>query len=293
MYYVLSAFIYLISLLPWRVLYFISDCFYVVAYYIVGYRKKVVMKNLAIAFPQKSEKEHVKIAKEFYHNFLDSLFELIKFVSLSDKEFSKRISGNFEVLKELYPTGQNIQLHSGHFFNIEYLNWGIPKYSPYPFIGVYMAFSNQAVERIILEMRRRYGSIMLSAGAFKTSFHNYAKQRYALGLAADQTPPNPRMSNWVHFFGRLTPFITGPEKSARINNTAVVFVHYYKVKRGFYRAHFELLTTTPRDLPKGTITREYVKFLERSINQNPGNYLWSHRRWKHEFKEEFRNLVID
>lgn len=293
MYYLVYGFVYLLSLLPWKVLFFFSDCFYALTYYVVGYRKKVVMANLMIAFPEKTEKQRIRIAKDFYHNFLDSLFELVKFISLSDKAFSKRISGNFEVLQNLYPTGQNIQLHSGHFFNIEYLNWGIPKYSPYPFIGVYMAFSNAAIERIILNMRKRYGSIMLSAGAFKTSFHHYAKGRYALGLAADQTPPNPLMSSWLRFFGKMTPFITGPEKSARINNTAVVFVHYYKVKRGFYKAHFELLTTTPKDLPKGTITKEYVRFLERSIRQNPSNYLWSHRRWKHEFKEEYRKLVID
>src|SRR4051812_29155104 len=129
------ALLYLISLLPWRVLYFISDGFYVLAYYIFGYRRKVVMSNLLIAFPLKTEAERTRIAKDFYHNFLDTFVEMVKFLSLSDENFSKRLTGNFDLLTQLYSTGQNVQLHSAHFFNIEYLNWGIPKYSPYPFLG--------------------------------------------------------------------------------------------------------------------------------------------------------------
>jgi len=285
-------FLYLLSRLPWWVLYGISDVFYVLAYYIVQYRKKVIMQNLLIAFPKKTEKERIRIAKDFYHNFLDTFIELIKFISLSDKQFSRRISGNFELLAELYSTGQNVQLHSAHFFNIEYLNWGIPKYAPYPFLGVYIPVTSKSLDKIILDMRRRYGSIMISAIDFRNTFHTYAKQRYALGLAADQTPGSPLAAYWLPFFGKLTPFVTGPEKSARINNTAVVWVNYYKVKRGYYHAEFSLVTTNPKEFKRGELTKKYVRFLEDSIEQRPSNYLWSHRRWKWEYKEEYSKQLL-
>ncbi|TDH26242.1 lipid A biosynthesis acyltransferase [Segetibacter sp. 3557_3] len=289
----LYYFLYLLSLLPWRVLYFFSDGLYGFIYYVLGYRRKVVMSNLAIAFPEKTERERTRIAKDFYHNFIDTFFEIIKFLSLSDKDFSNRVSGNFDLLDRIYETGQNVQLHSGHFFNIEYFNWAIPKYTRFPFLGVYMPVSNKAVNKIIFEMRRKYNTIMISAGEFKTTFHTYAKGRYALGLAADQTPGSPDGGLWLHFFGKLTPFVAGPEKSARINNTAVVWVHYYKVKRGYYHADFSLLTTEPQQYGRGELTKEFVRKLEESIRKKPANYLWSHRRWKHPFKEAYRKLVID
>ncbi len=292
MYYVIYGFLYLISLLSWGVLYFVSDCVYVLIYYVIKYRKQVVMSNLLIAFPEKTEKERTEIAKEFYHNFLDTFIETLKFLSLSDKAFSKRLTGNFELLSALYATGQNVQLLSGHFFNWEYMNWGLSRNSPYPLIGVYSPVSNKAFEKVMLKMRSRYNTILVSTEDFKSRFHQLAKNRYALALIADQNPGISEKSYWLPFFGKLTGFVTGSEKSARINNAAVVFAHFYKEKRGYYKVEFELFTTAPQDFSRGEITKKYVAFLENCIRKKPANYLWSHRRWKWEFKEEYRKLVI-
>lgn len=250
------------------------------------------MSNLLIAFPEKTQQERIKIAKAFYHNFLDTFIETLKFLSISDKEFSKRISGNFELFKDLYASGQNVQIHSGHFFNWEYMNWAVPKYAAYPFIGVYKPIDNKVFNKIILDLRQRYHSIMLSTYDFKTTFHQLAKGRYSLGLYADQNPPNIKQSFWLPFFGKLTPFVAGPEKSARINNTAIVFVHHYKTRRGYYQADFTLVTTTPKEFGRGQLTKLYVTYLEDCIKKKPSNYLWSHRRWKHAFNEEYRKMVI-
>lgn len=292
MYYILYPLLYCFSLLPWRILYIKADFFYLLVYHVIGYRKKVVMSNLLIAFPDKTEKEREMIAREFYKNLIDTFIETIKFLSLSDAGFSRRMSGNFEVLNELYASGQDIQLHSGHFFNWEYMNWAIPRFAKYPFIGVYFPVKNKAVDKIILNMRQRYGSIMLSVQDFKTKFHQLAKSRHALGLYADQNPSNALQSYWLPFFGKLTPFVAGPEKSARINNVAVVFVHHYRIKRGYYQADFTVVTTQPRDTERGELTRTYVNWLQDCIRKKPSNYLWSHRRWKHNFKEEYKKNLF-
>lgn len=243
------------------------------------------MNNLQVAFPEKTEEQRVKIAKEFYHNFLDTFIETIKFLSISDQEFSKRLTGNFELLTELYATGKNVHLHSGHFFNWEYMNWGLPKYAPYPFIGVYAPIANKAFNKIMLDLRQKYNTIMLSTADFKNRFHQLAKGRYALGLYADQNPPDIAHCFWLPFFGKPAPFVTGPEKSARINNAAVVFAHHYKIKRGYYKVDFTLITTTPKDYERGELTKLYVSYLEDCIRKKPFNYLWSHKRWKYEFKD--------
>jgi KDO2-lipid IV(A) lauroyltransferase len=267
-------------------MYLISDAIYGLVFYVIGYRKQVVMKNLLIAFPEKTEKERVRIAKDFYHNFIDTFIEIIKLMSVSEKELVKRFSSNYEVVDALYDTGVNVQLHGGHFFNWEFINLGLSRKSKFPFVVVYMPVSNKSFERLIIEQRTRYGTILVPATQFKTKFHEYVKSRYALALVADQNPGSPDSAYWTPFFNRVTAFVSGPEKGAKLNNTAVVFGDFYKVKRGYYRIDFELVTTTPREMENGEITKKYVAFLEKTIRKNPANYLWSHRRWKWDFDQE-------
>jgi KDO2-lipid IV(A) lauroyltransferase len=261
-------------------------------YYVFKYRRDVVLKNLDIVFPEKPAEEKVKIAKEFYKGLVDSFIETIKFFSLSDKSFSERLTGNFEIFQQLYPTGQSIQLHGGHFFNWEYMNWGLSRNSPYPFLGVYAPISNKAIDKIMYKMRSRYNTILINAYNFRNAFHTLKKDVYAIGLAADQNPPSPERSFWVDFFGRKTSFYMGPEKGAQLNNTAVIFTHYYRIKRGYYKADFSLYTTSPRELKRGELTVAYVKFLEECIRKTPSNYLWSHRRWKHEYKDAYQENLL-
>ncbi|GAC1438624.1 MAG: lipid A biosynthesis protein [Sediminibacterium sp.] len=293
MYYIVYGLLYGLSLLPWRVLYFLSDGVYLLIYHVIGYRKKVVFKNLAIAFPEKTEKERIRIAKEFYQNFTDTFIETIKLLSVNDKTFEKRFSSNIEVVNALYETGQSVQLEGGHFFNWEFVNLGLSRYGKYPFVGVYMPLSNKIFDKLIIQLRNRYGTILIPAGDFRTKFHQYVKGIYALGLAADQNPGGPEAGYWVPFFGRLTPFVKGPEKGAKLKNTAVVFAHFYKTKRGYYHTEFEIMTTTPRAFAEGKLTELFVSYVEKAICEKPANYLWSHRRWKWEYDaERFGHLVV-
>jgi KDO2-lipid IV(A) lauroyltransferase len=295
MYFIFYAFFYLISLLPWRVFYILSDMIAFLLQHVIRYRVEVVKNNLAIAFPEKPEAVRAKIAKEFYSQFVDSFVETIKLISISHKTFEKRFSSNYEVVNELYKTGQNVQIMTGHFFSWEFANWGFSKYIDYPFLVVYMPLSNRSFNKLILDLRSRYGSVLIPATNFKTQFHNYVnKGTYALALAADQNPGNPLKAFWVNFFGKPTPFVKGPEKGAVLNNTAQVFVHFYRTKRGYYHSHYEVMTTTPKSFKEGELTAMYVRLLEEKIKQEPANYLWSHRRWKYEFDaEKHSKLLVD
>jgi KDO2-lipid IV(A) lauroyltransferase len=295
MYKLVYAFFYLLSLLPWRIAYVVSDFMAFLLQYVVRYRKQVIEKNLIIAFPKKSALERKKIATKFYQNFTDSFIETIKLISISTAEFEKRFTSNVEVLNKLHETGQAVQIMAGHFFNWEFANWGVAKYGNYPFIAVYMPLSNPYINNIVLKMRERFGSIMIPATQFKTQFHKYATQgNYAMALAADQNPGNPMSAFWVNFLGRRTPFVKGPEKGAKLNNTAQVFAYFYSTKRGYYHLQYEVMTTSPNYFKDGQLTALYVKILEEKIKQNPANYLWSHKRWKYEFdSQKHANLVVD
>lgn len=274
-------------------MYIISDGIYLLMYYVVGYRREIVMKNLAIAFPEKTEAERILIAKEFYKNFIDTFIETVKLVSISRKEFDRRLTINAEVLNDLLPTGQSVQIHSGHFFNWEFMNLGVAAHSQYPLIGIFTALTNKIFHRLMMKVRGQYGTILIPSSDFRTKFHQYTDKPYVLGLVADQNPVDPANAYWIKFFGKMTPFIKGPEKGAKLMNTAVIIGEMYKVKRGFYRIDLTLLTTTPKETPDGYITKTLVNFIEECVRKRPHNYLWSHRRWKFTYDEQkFGQYVI-
>ena len=293
MYYIIYGFLYALSLLPWRVLYIISDGIYLLMYYIIGYRKDVVMENLTIAFPEKTAAERTAIMKDFYKGFIDNFIETIKLFSISGEELNKRFVGNFEVVNDLYATGKKVQLHSGHFFNWEFANLGYSHNFYYPLLTVYMPISNKALDKIFINMRKKFGANLIAATEFATKFAGYNKQQYCLALVGDQNPGSPENAYWTTFFGKMTPIVKGPERGARVANTAIVMCNFYKVKRGYYKTDLVLLTTEPRSLPQGEITKQMISFVEDSIRKHPSGYLWSHRRWKWEFDaEKYKKMVI-
>jgi KDO2-lipid IV(A) lauroyltransferase len=293
MYYIVYPLLYLVSLLPFFVLYGISDFFAFLLYHVIKYRRAVVMSNLAIAFPEKTNEERIKIAKKFYQYFTDTMIESLKFISISKKQLLKRSSGSFEIINELIDKGYNINLMAGHQFNWEYANLLYAINLKIPFVGIYMPIKNKSFNKIFYDFRCRYGTILISATDFKNKMHDVFKRQYMLALAADQNPGSPTSGYWLNFFGRPVPFVTGPEKGAVKNNAAVVYVGFKKIKRGYYHFTTTILTEQSAGTKTGELTCLYRDILEKTILNDPANYLWSHRRFKFEWKEEHKNLWVD
>jgi KDO2-lipid IV(A) lauroyltransferase len=292
MYYIVYGLLYLVSLLPLRVLYILSDGFYALVYYVLGYRRNVVMSNLQIAFPEKTVAERKAIAKKFYKNFIDSFIETIKMVSASDAYIQKRVSGNWEVVNEIYNTGRSLQIHLGHTFNWEWANLAGAKSMHYTFLGVYMPIKNKTFDRLFQKIRSKSGSVLLPATDMRKAMIPWRHKQYAIGLVADQAPANPEKCFWLTFFGRPTSFITGPETGARAGNIPVVFANIEKKRRGYYNVVFTVAEDQPETLERGELTLRYARYLENVIRQQPDMWLWSHRRWKREWKEDYRKLWI-
>ena len=287
MYYVVYGFLWLFSLLPIRVLYVFSDCVYGLVFYIIKYRRDVVMNNLKIAFPEKSDEERMVIAKKFYHNLIDTFIETLKMISASNKFIVKRVTANWDLANSLKSTGRPVQLHLGHNFNWEWGNVAAAHYINYPVLTVYMPISNKIFERLFLNLRTRTGSKMLRATKMAEDFLPYRNTEYFLGLAADQNPGVPSNAWWFNFFGRPTPFVKGPAKNAINNNTSIVFCFIHKRSRGHYEGVLSLATTEPTQFTEAELTGKFVRYLEDVIRQYPDMWLWSHRRWKWEWKEEY------
>jgi len=285
MYYIVYPLLYLFSLLPFFILYAISDLIAFLLHSVFKYRRDVVAGNLKIAFPEKTEAERNKIARKFYQYFTDTFIESIKCISISKTALQKRNNGSYDLINGLLDKGYNINVLGGHQFNWEYGSLLYSLHIKIPITAVYMPISNKVINKIFYDIRTRYGSVFISAADFKTKVDEVTNKQYMLALAADQNPGDPRYAYWINFFGRPTPFVTGPEKGAIKNNAAVVFVNFKKIKRGYY--HFEpvLLAENTAGYQEGELTCLYRDALENSIKNDPANYLWSHRRFKFEWKE--------
>lgn len=293
MYYVIYGFLYLISLLPFFVVYRIADFFFIIIYYVLGYRKEVVMGNLRGSFPEKTEAELKEIARKFYVNFIDNWIETIKLLSISKKKLNKRISGNFEVFGQLYQTGKAVQANLGHFFNWEIMTLHAGINQPYTFLTVYLPQSSRIMNRLLLRVRARWGNPQLQSTNIARDIIPWRKKKYLLALGADQSPANPEDGYWLYFLNRPTVFLKGPEKFARIQNIPVVMMLTTRPRRGHYHFNYFLLAEDPKSLPDGELIRRYVQHLEENIRLQPDLYLWSHKRWKHSWKPEYKNLWVD
>lgn len=204
------------------ILYSLSDFIYFIIYHIAGYRKKIVFQNLSIAFPEKTEKEKIKISKKFYHNLTDTFLETIKLISASHDFIRKRFVANFEVVDNLFDKGKKCQVHLGHTFNWEIGNVGMPLGAKHQTIIVYMPFENKIFNRIFLYLRSRTGTIMLPANDMRNAILPYRNTQYLLGLVADQNPGNPANALWIPFFNKPAPFVKAPESGARRGNIPTV-----------------------------------------------------------------------
>lgn len=293
MYYLIYGLLYLFSLLPFPLIYGVSDLIYLCVYYLFGYRKKEVMNNLTIAFPEKSLAERIVIAKKFYRNLTDTFLEAIKLMSISEKEFQKRVTINLDEVIRLAEKGKRIQFHCGHQFGWEWGNWIIAQKMKIPWVGIYMKISNKSIDKIFYNIRSRQGTILIAVQDFKNSMHKVLDKQYSIGLAADQNPGIPSNAYWLNFFNRPAPFVTGPDKAAIKNNSAVVFVKFVKLQRGYYKFETEIIKENSKECLPGEITIAYRNFLEKTIREQPDNYLWSHRRWKWPYKKEYQERWID
>lgn len=251
------------------------------------------MENLSFAFPEKSEEERENIAAKFYRNFIDHWIETIKMMSISKTTLNKMVTGNYEILHQLFPKGKAVQANFGHFFNWEYSALHIAYNQPYTVLSVYYPQRSKIADRLIKYIRGRFGNPVIPSTNMARAILPWRKKQYLLGLGADQGTPFVESAYWLYFLNRPAGFVKGPEKFARGQKIPVVMVTTTKPRRGHYHFDFYLLAEDPGSLPDGELIREYVRRLEENIRLQPEIYLWSHRRWKRGWKAEYENLWVD
>ncbi|NBR37450.1 MAG: lipid A biosynthesis acyltransferase [Chitinophagales bacterium] len=279
--------LWLLSHLPFAFFHALSWGAARLLYYVIGYRKEVVLHNLAIAFPDLSEAKRKEIAKAFYLRFTDTFLESIKMLSLSNRQALRRVTLDLSVVEQLLNQGRSVQLMVAHQFNWEYINLTIPVALRHPFYFVYRPIGNKVIDQLYLWQRTRLGGNAVSADQFAEKRDLIFSRPSVLALGADQNPGKPEKACWLPFFGTPAPFYTGPAKGAIQYNAAMVMLQMERTKRGHYRFTTHLLSEHPAQFSAEQLTLLYKCEVERIVKADPANYLWSHRRWRHVWQPAF------
>ena len=289
LYYLTYAVLWLFSLLPMWVHYLISDGIYVIVYHLVGYRKKLVRKNLSDSFPEKSEAEIIRIEKDFYRWFCDYFVETIKLLTISRQELKRRmVFKGAELVNKLTENGQSCAVYLGHYCNWEWITslplWVTPKAQ----CGqIYHVLENSEFDKLFLKLRQRMGAVCIPMAETLRKLAEYRQQRQpvVIGYISDQVPFWNNIHHWCPFLNHDTPVLTGTERLARSAGHAVFYIDVERPKRGYYVAEFKLIARDPKQTEDYQLTDAYFTLLEASIRRAPQFWLWTHNRWKRTHEE--------
>ncbi len=283
LYLLVYPFFWLFSILPFPILYFKSDVLFLLTYYIIGYRKKVVKGNLRLVFPEKSSAEINKIANGFYRHLCDIIVETMKSMTISEAEIKKRFHfTNPEIINNLDNPNKSILLMCGHYASWEWSSI-LSKQIPLKGYAVYKKLDNPYFDRLVKKIRGRFGaSIIPNKQITKTLYKSFKKGEQSITLIlSDQTPKLGAFKQRDTFMGIDVPVFTGTEELAKMLDFSTLYLKVEKRKRGYYEATLVPLAENPKEYPDFEITRKFLSEIEAQIYNAPQYYLWSHKRWKH------------
>jgi Kdo2-lipid IVA lauroyltransferase/acyltransferase len=282
-YYLSLPFIYLVSILPFPLLYLLSDGFYGLLYYVIGYRKKVVFANLKNSFPEKTTAELTALQKKFYRYFCDLFLETFKTLTISKKKMLQHCSldpAADALFKRLAQENKSVIVVMGHKGNWEWAGNTFSLCCKHQLYVIYHPLENKYFNQLICGMRQRFGTKLIT---MKDTYRDMVKNRNELNATAfiaDQSP-NPSNAHWMNFLHQDTAVFMGTEKIAQKIKYPIVFVSVKRLTRGYYTLLAELLQAPPYVGGEGDITEMHTRKLEADIIVQPETWLWVHKRWKH------------
>lgn len=293
-YYLSFALWFIISLLPLWVFYRLSDGLYYLVYHVVRYRRRVVYANLRSSFPEKSEAEIERIAKDFYSFFCDYIVETLKFFSMGEKNIRKRMK--FEGLnqvKEDFANGRSVSVYLGHYCNWEWIS-SLGLHLDEQCGQIYHPLENATLDRLFLYMRGRFKAQSIKMDDTFLTILKWKKEgrKNIVGYIADQVPGYNNIHYWANFLHHDTPVFTGAERISKIMDTAVYYIDVERPRRGYYVARFIKIADTLNEHPVFFATEQYFRLLEKNIQRAPQYWLWSHKRWKRT-REEFNRMFTE
>lgn len=303
---ILYGVLFAVSLLPFWILHRFSDFLYVLAYYVLKYRRKVVRENLCNAFPEKSLNEIIIIEKKFYQGFCDLVIETIKSFSISKTELQKRFfmttHGN---TYPFFDQNINIMGAAAHLGNWEWLNFASALEMKHNFYGIYKPLNQVYFNHLLTKNRARFKTNLLATKSLKLIYEELTKCPYGIAVVADQAPHYYPKALVVNFLNQRTYAVPGPGLMVAQKGMLPIWAWVKRIGRSQYEWGLDFLDASmpvegfskedeeqvlriaeQYQLSRGQavttlcVTKDFYKKLEEKIKMAPQDWLWSHRRWK-------------
>jgi Kdo2-lipid IVA lauroyltransferase/acyltransferase len=269
------------SRLPMRALYVFSAFLYVLAFYVVRHRHHVIREQLAKAFPASSGAQREFIHKQFLKNFCDVMVEVLKSASMTESDMCARMKIlNLSVARRYLDAGQSVMLVTSHLCNWEWLLHGVTLQLGYPVDAAYKPLHDRWAERLMLEIRSRFGARLVPAKELLADFLRRRGIVRAVAMNADQAPVSTDKRYWTQFLGQDTAFYIGAEQIARATRLPVMYVAVRRIRRGYYEVELKPLWDGREVTEPNTVTERYARACENDVLKSPADWLWSYRRWR-------------
>jgi Kdo2-lipid IVA lauroyltransferase/acyltransferase len=272
----------LLSRLPFRVLYILSDFLFFITFYVVRYRRKLVQKNLRNAFPEKTSLQLKRIEKEFYKNLTDYAVETLKLLTISKDELTRRMRFVHEgFLEQFASQNQSILFLASHQFNWEWILVSASINFPMQIDFVYQPIKSKFFEKLTLLSRTRFGAYAIQRDEVARELVKRKHILRGIATVADQYPGYKKdKKHAAPFLNQETVFFLGTNSMAIMSQYPAIYYTIKKIRRGYYEAYPNIVALPPFEKTSTVVLDNYIKLVEQVIVENPSGWLWSHNRWK-------------
>lgn len=267
---------------------------------VLGYRRDVIMTNISRSFPDKKYDELVRIKKDFYKSLGYIAGEAIWFGASSYARLRKQEivrTVNPELMQDILASSPSVIVLNGHFGNWE-LSGGIPTYDyvtpaetaipESAYCVVHKALSSKFWDEVFyanrvnpLKDREHFEGYIESMQIVRYIFTHKSEKKIYIFIN-DQSPYSSSAANVdLMFLNQKTKAMTAAASIAHKFGFAVVYSGMKRLAPGKYSLEYSEICRDASQMDVAEITEKYYSLLQKDVEDLPGNYLWSHKRWKH------------
>ena len=243
-------------------------------YYLLSLRKKDSLKNIATAFPEKSDSEQNMILKKTYSFFAKSFMQFLS-LPKSYRYVDIEVEGQ-ELLDGALEKGHGIILATGHFSKWEIMSAWLG-YSGYPCVAVAQRQKNRGADIFFREFRANTGMGMIYRKSSLKNMYRILKENKILILGSDQDAKQRGV--FVNFFNKPASTPKGVARFHLQTGSDIFFISCYVEQNGKHKLQIQPVVPEGKSTVK-SITQAFTTLLEEKVREFPEQYFWFHRRWK-------------
>ena len=246
--------------------------------------RQVGMRNLAIAFPEKTEAERVRILRGEFASLGRQLAEVCHFPEYTLENVDDVVVyDGFENFERAQARGKGVLLFAGHFGGWELSSFVLSMHGHWMHV-LMRGMDNEYLGQLILHYRTMHGNKAVDKDDFVRGLLSAMRKNEVVGMLMD-TNMTPPQGIFVDFFGVRACTAAGPARIALKTDAAVVPTFtIWDEKLGKYRLRFdpavELVRTGDLEADINANTQKLTSVIEDYVRQYPEQWLWVHRRWK-------------